>query len=133
MAFQQNYNQDLPYIPYNSENKDYSRFNRKNPTKAESLMWNNVLKWDKTWYRFVRQKTLWWFIADFYYSELLLWIEIDWWYHNEFQDYDNERSNRLYNNYGIKIIRFTNEEVKNNMEWIVQYLKETIKEREKEI
>ena len=96
-------------------------------------MWNNVLKWDKTWYRFVRQKTLWWFIADFYYSELLLWIEIDWWYHNEFQDYDNERSNRLYNNYGIKIIRFTNEEVKNNMEWIVQYLKETIKEREKEI
>ena len=28
MVFQQNYNQDLPYIPYNSANKDYARFNR---------------------------------------------------------------------------------------------------------
>jgi very-short-patch-repair endonuclease len=44
MVFQQNYEQDLPYIPYNSANKDYARFNRKNQTKAESLMWNNVLK-----------------------------------------------------------------------------------------
>ena len=44
MVFKQNYNQDLPYIPYNSVNKDYARFNRKNPTRAESLMWNAVLK-----------------------------------------------------------------------------------------
>ena len=44
MVFQQNYNQDLPYVPYNSANKDYARFNRNNQTKAESLIWNNVLK-----------------------------------------------------------------------------------------
>ena len=118
MVFQQNYNQDLPYIPYNSANKDYARFNRKNSTKAESLMWNVVLKWNKTWYRFVRQKTLWWFIADFYYSELLLWIEIDGWYHAEFQDYDDERSNWLYDNYWIKTVRFTNDDVEKNLEWV---------------
>ena len=37
------YNQNLPYIPYNSAKKDYARFNRKNPTKAESLFWNYII------------------------------------------------------------------------------------------
>ena len=95
MIFQQNYNQDLPYIPYNSANKDYARFNRKNPTKAESLMWNIVLKWNKTWYRFVHQKTLWWFIADFYCSKLLLVIEVDGWYHSEIWEEDENMKEKL--------------------------------------
>ena len=64
---------------------------------------------------------------------MLLWIEIDGWYHDEFQDYDDERSNRLYDNYGIKVIRFTNDEVENNLEWVAQYLKDIIKDREKEL
>ena len=64
---------------------------------------------------------------------MLLWIEIDGWYHDEFQDYDDERSNRLYDNYGIKVIRFTNDEVEKNLEWVAQYLKDIIKDREKEL
>ena len=38
------YKQDSPYIPYNSANKDYARFNRNNPTKAETLFRNYILK-----------------------------------------------------------------------------------------
>ncbi len=64
---------------------------------------------------------------------MLLWIEIDGWYHDEFQDYDDERSNQLYDNYWIKIIRFTNDEIENNMEWVILYLEEIIKYREKEL
>ena len=133
MVFQQNYEQDLPYIPYNSANKDYAKFNRKNPTKAESLVRNLILKWDKTWYRFVRQKTLWWFIADFYCSKLLLVIEIDGWYHNETQDYDEERSLRLYEKYKIKVVRFTNDDIEKNLQWVIVYLGDVIKDREKEL
>ncbi|MBR4634551.1 DUF559 domain-containing protein [bacterium] len=32
------------------------------------------------------------------------------------QDYDDERSNWLYDNYGIKIVRFTNDEVEKNLD-----------------
>ena len=110
MIFQQNYNQDLPYISYNSANKDYARFNRRNPTRAESLMWNNTLKWDRTWYRFVRQKTLWWFIADFYCSKLLLVIEIDGWYHYETWEEDERREDWMKSKW-IKTIRFTNDDI----------------------
>ena len=132
MTFQQNYDQDLPYIPYNSANKDYSRFNRKNPTKAESLMWNIVLKWDKTWYRFVRQKTLWWFIADFYCSKLLLVIEVDWWYHYDTWVEDENREDWMREKW-IRTVRFTNDEVEKNLEWVVLYLEDIIKDREKEL
>lgn len=118
MVFQQNYNQDLPYIPYNSENKDYARFNRRNPTRAESLMWNIVLKWNKTWYRFVRQKIL---CADFYCSKLLLMIEIDWWYHYETWEEDENRENWMESKW-IKTVRFTNDEIEKNIDWVVQYI-----------
>ena len=85
------------------------------------------------WYKFKREHSIWNFILDFYCSELLLWIEIDWWYHDEFQDYDDERTKRLYDNYEIKIIRFTNDEIEKNMEWVVLYLEDIIKDREKEL
>lgn len=126
-------NQDLPFISYNTANRDFARYNRNNPTKAESLMRNCVLKWDKTWYRFNRQKSLWWFIVDFYCSKLLLAIEIDWWYHNEVQDYDEVRSNILENKYWIKIVRFTNEDVENNLDWVLLEMEEIVKNRSKEL
>ena len=64
---------------------------------------------------------------------MLLCIEIDGWYHNETQDYDNERSLLLENNYGIKTIRFTNDEVEKNLEWVAIILKEIINERTKRL
>lgn len=96
MIFQQNYDQDLPYIPYNSANKDYARFNRKNPTRAESLMWNLVLKWNETW------------------------VE------------DENRENWMKSK-GIKTIRFTNDDVEKNLDWVVQYLEDIIINRRKEL
>lgn len=85
------------------------------------------------WYKFKREHTIWNFILDFYCSELLLWIEVDWWYHDEFQYYDDGRTKRLYDNYEIKIVRFTNDEIENNTEWVTLYLEDIIKDREKEI
>ena len=71
------------YIQYNSSNKDYARENRKNPTKAEKVIREKVLRKRQTWYLFLRQKMLWSFIVDFYCSKLFLAIEIDWSSHDD--------------------------------------------------
>ena len=69
------------------------------------------------------------FILDFYCSELKLWIEIDWWYHDEVQDYDEVRSDILENKYGIKIVRFTNEDIEKNLDGVALEMDEIVKNR----
>jgi very-short-patch-repair endonuclease len=125
--------EQIRFNPYEHDLVNFAKSHRKQPTKAESLFWWIVRNKKILWYKFKRENAVWNFILDFYCSELLLWIEIDGWYHDEFQDYDDERSNRLYDNYGIKVIRFTNDEVEKNLEWVAQYLKDIIKDREKEL
>ena len=85
------------------------------------------------WYKFKRENAVWSFILDFYCSELLLGIEIDWWYHDDVQDYDEERSIWLNSKYWIKIVRFLNEDIEKNMEWVILYLEDIIRDREKEL
>jgi len=120
------------FLNYNSSLLDYAKDNRKGPTKAEWLFRNIILKKKQfLWYRFRRQKVIWPYILDFYCPKLYLWIELDWWYHNETQDYDEERSIWLYNKYKIKIIRFTNEDIEKNLEWVISQLEDIVKNREK--
>lgn len=125
--------EQVRFNPYEHDLIDFAKEHRKQPTKTESLFWWIVRNRKMLWYKFKREHSIWNFILDFYCSELLLWIEIDWWYHSEFQDYDDERTKRLYDNYGIKIIRFTNDEIENNTECVALYLEDIIKDREKEI
>jgi len=119
------------FIPYNSSLIEYAKTNRKLATRQEWIFWNMILK-DKKFhkYKFRRQKVIWSFILDFYCPELLLWIEIDWWYHNERQDYDVCRDSEIHKKW-IKILRFTNNEIDKNLEWVVYFLEDEIKEREK--
>jgi len=63
----------LPYLEYNRSLISYAKENRKNPTKAEGIFWNVVLKNKKLCgYKFRRQKVIDSFILDFYCSQLLL-------------------------------------------------------------
>lgn len=121
----------LWYIHYNQSLQDYSRHNRKNQTRQEWLFWNLVLKNKKfMWYKFTRQKPIWSFILDFYCSKLLLWIEIDGWYHNKIQEYDSRRDSEI-KHLWIKVIRFKNEDIEKNFNWVIKKLWITIKEIEK--
>ncbi|MFA6007561.1 MAG: endonuclease domain-containing protein [Candidatus Shapirobacteria bacterium] len=92
-----------------------SRQNRTKPTNTEKLMWNQILSRDKTGYRFVRQKPIDRFIVDFYCSKLLLAIEIDGDSHINKKGTDELRDKFL-KQIGIETIRFTNEEVVNNID-----------------
>ena len=97
---------------YKHKLKEHSQKNRKNPTLAEGMFRDHILKNNKTGYRFLRQKPLDNFIMDFYCPKLKLCIEIDGWYHldKDQKDYDEIRENIL-NTYDIKIIRYSNNEV----------------------
>ena len=58
----------------------------------------------------------------------LLWIEIDWWYHLKRQGYDKARDSEIKHKW-IKVIRFKNEEIENNLEWVLEELEEIIGEK----
>lgn len=124
----------LPFIPYNTSLKDYAKHNRdqRHLTKTEALFWNIVLKYDKTWYRFLRQKIIDSFIVDFYCSKLRLGIEIDGWYHEKQKEYDDHRTEIL-KDCGLKIIRYSNDDIQYRLNWVIEDLKEQIKIRKQEL
>jgi very-short-patch-repair endonuclease len=108
-------------VNYLKELKELARKNRNNPTEAEEIMWNKVLRDKRTGYKFLRQKPIDRFIADFYCSELNIVIEVDGGSHNQKKAYDEARDVFL-KQVGISTIRFTNDEVINNIELVRQKL-----------
>jgi len=91
--------------------------NRKNPTEAEKKMWHDYLSKDKTGFRFLRQKPIHRFIIDFYCVKLSLAIEIDGNSHDKRKETDEERDKFL-EQIGIRTIRFSNDQVLNNPDYI---------------
>lgn len=119
------------YIEYNTSNKERARHNRSNQTKAEELVrW--ILRKKQLWYIFLRQKMINSFILDFYCSKLMLWIEIDGESHEYRKEYDIQRSEKL-RHIWIKIIRYKNENVFNNIDWIREDILQELIIRSKEL
>ena len=86
----------LGFIPYDKKLTAFARENRKNPTAAESKMWNEVLRMRHfSNHKFSRQKPIADFIVDFYCAELRLVIEIDGDSHAESVEYDAVRTDAL--------------------------------------
>jgi len=106
------------FLPYNKTLTALARQNRKNPTKAESKMWNEILRMRKfSKYKFLRQKPLAGYIVDFYCSELCLVIEIDGDSHAETIEYDVERT-RVLNALGLTVVRYANDDILRNIDGV---------------
>jgi elongator complex protein 3 len=101
-------------IPYKGSLKENAQQLRNNQTLAEKKLWHDVLSKDRTGFRFLRQKPIDSFIADFYCSKLLLIIEVDGKIHDSRKEYDESRTYCL-ENLGLKVIRYTNEEILDNI------------------
>ena len=121
------------FILYNKKLVSRARELRKERTEAEIIFWNKILK-NKgvTRYKFTQQKPLDDFIADFYCSKLLLVIEIDGGVHNDLKIRDKERSEILLYKYGIKVIRYKNNDVLNNIDDVISDFKDQVILREKD-
>ncbi len=98
---------------------------RNSMTVSEKTLWEN-LKENKLGVRFKHQHPIDIFIADFYCHALKLVIEIDGDYHQFQIEKDKARTEEL-QNIGIEVIRFTNEDVENNIEIVLQTIVEKIK------
>ena len=112
--------------------KDWARQNRKNPTNAESILWEH-LRGRNLKSKFFRQYIIADYIVDFVSLEFNLIIEVDGAYHSEYeqQQYDEGRTNRL-ESLGFKLIRFTNDEVTFQTDYVINTIKNKLNERAKE-
>jgi very-short-patch-repair endonuclease len=116
------------FLPYNKKLVPLARQNRKIPTIAEFRIWNEVLRQRQfTRLKFLRQKPIDNFIVDFYCSELALVIEIDGDNHAETVEYDRERTYVL-SSYGLTVVRYTNDEVLQNIAGIYEDLSIKVQE-----
>ena len=102
---------------------------RKNMTEAESVLWEKLINKKLLGYKFRRQHPISIYIADFYCHKLKLIIEVDGKYHatTEQQKSDLNRSNDL-EFQGLKIIRFSNNDVLNNLPQVLKKISLKIKE-----
>lgn len=103
--------------------KANAKENRRNMTEAESAFWSMV-KGSAMGQRCLRQYIIGDYIVDFYFRKSKLIVEIDGGYHNtpEQQHNDAIRQNWL-EHMGYKVVRFTNEEVLFDTEYILNELK----------
>jgi len=96
---------------------------RGNETESEKLFWEQISN-NKLGVKFRRQHPLKWFIADFYCHQAKLIIELDGDVHLDKlqKEYDEGREAEL-KKLGLKVLRFTNEEIIDNIENVVEIVK----------
>lgn len=103
---------------------------KKIPTHEESIIWG-YLAGNQLGVKFRRQHPVFLYVADFYCHSIKLVIEIDGGIYNkpDAKINDEKRQTEI-ESFGIKVIRFTNEQVINTPEIILQSISDTIKERQ---
>jgi very-short-patch-repair endonuclease len=104
----------------------YAKELRSNPTETEKILWEE-LKNKRLGMKFRRQHPIADYIVDFYCHSLKLVIEIDGGYHldRDQKEYDHYRAEDL-SGFGIVIIRFTNSQVKNDLDKVIKEIKKQI-------
>ena len=108
-----------------TETKDFRRKLRKNLTPEERKIWDLVRNRKILGLKFFRQYGINKYILDFYCPQIRLCIEVDGGQHSEADDknYDEKRSGYL-TSVKIKVIRFWNNEVNQNIEGVYQRIYE---------
>jgi len=97
-------------------------------TNCEIMLWEKLKGKQILGLRFRSQHPIDIFIADFYCHEARLVIEIDGEIHEGQIEYDDGREAEI-EKYGIKVIRFTNGQVINEIDSVVNKIKEIVSER----
>ncbi len=96
-------------------------------TPSEQIFWLR-LKEQFPKYKFRRQHPISIYIADFYCHKLKLVIEIDGSIHNsEEAKLNDEKRQKDLENLNLTVIRFTNEQIKNEIERVTELISSTIK------
>jgi PncC family amidohydrolase len=110
--------------------KEFVKESRKQPTEAERVLWEIVRGNKMAGYKFRRQHIISNYIADFVCLSEQLVIEVDGLYHQlpENKISDEERTKDL-NRLGFEVLRFTNEQVFNDTDSVINTIILRLKER----
>jgi very-short-patch-repair endonuclease len=98
---------------------------RRNLTKPEKILWNHLRKKQQNGMYFRRQHPYGIYILDFYCFKANLAIEVDGDIHLYRKEYDEERTRYLESS-GLKVLRFSNEEVENQIEFVINEINKNI-------
>ena len=119
------WNMDERWVRYNPRLKQIARKLRKDMTLSEILLWQHIKGKQLLGYDFHRQKPIDEYVADFYCPRLKLVIEIDGDSHDGKEDADRKRQEKL-ESLGLTVLRFWDWDVKDNVDGIVEHLREWI-------
>jgi very-short-patch-repair endonuclease len=114
-------------IRYNKNLKNLARNLRKNMTDCEKLLWSKIRRKQLKGYKFYRQKVIGNYIVDFYCPRAKLVIELDGGQHfmDEGIERDKERD-RYLSSLGLKVLRFTDKEVINELSSVLEKIYENL-------
>ena len=105
------------------ELQERARELRKNMTPAEKILWEKLRHNQLNGLQFRRQQIINPFIVDFYCHSKALVVEVDGDIHDLQQEYDAERNDYLIA-CGFRILRVTNDDVKNTLVTVLQKISE---------
>jgi len=102
--------------------KSRARGFRGAPTEAEARLWGELRKFGPQGIRFRRQHVIESFIVDFFSWRHRLVIEVDGRIHDSRREQDAARDRRLASK-GIRVIRFSNEDVIHSMDAVLERIR----------
>jgi len=109
------------------DRKEQRKGLRNNLTEPERLLWNKLRQRQIYKIKFRRQHSIGSYIADFYSPSLKLVIELDGdsHFHKSVEKYDENRT-ACFKNLGCIVIRFTNIEITQNLNGVLEEIIEKI-------
>ena len=120
-------NQKRNIHQYNAQLKSLAKQIRNNSTFAEILLWNELKNKQIMGYDFHRQKPILNYIVDFFCIELNLAIEVDGITHDTEQQFENDNiRQKEIEQLGISFLRFEDDEIKTQIEAVVNEIKNYI-------
>ena len=97
-------------------------------TPAESLLWHQLRRKALGGFRFRRQHPIGPYIADFYCNEANLAIEVDGKIHLQETQRERDRIRGIaLENHGLRIIRFTNDQIENELNAVLEQILKELK------
>ena len=115
------------HLGANATTHKHARELRRSSTGAEDKLWELLRNRKLNGKKFRRQHPIANYVLDFYCHECKLAVELDGNYHNaeEAKEYDATRT-KLLNEYGIKVLRFWNDDVINKPDKVLARIGECL-------
>ena len=116
-------------LPYNKYLKQHSRELRNNLTDAERSLWSKLRRKQLNGVQFYRQRIIGDYIVDFYCHQAKIVVEVDGSQHysQDMMERDRKRDEYMKSS-GLMVLRFSDAEVLENIEGVVQRIWEHMSE-----